>query len=421
MSSLLKAAVLGIVQGITEFLPVSSNAHLLIGNRLLGFDDPGVVFTTMIHLGSIFAVMWLYRQKIVRVVSTLGSDRDARNFAVAVIVAVIPLLVVGALFSKFVKQVLQGSLTIIAVAFIVGGVVMLVVERLRPDADVLDAERIPIGRAFAVGLGQTLALIPGVSRSGGTIVAAMLLGVDRPAAAEFSFFLAMPTMAAAFAHDLIDARHELGAARVEEIAVGFVMAFVASALVVRPFLEYVRRHGFAPFAWYRIGLGVVMLIAIYAMAAAYLRCRLLRHRAAVRRRRCAHLYLPRRRRRDDAALRPPDRAAHSRPRHAVDGDRDRGGRRGRAQRDRPPCAGARRGVAAEDPGVQDDLLAGEAAARGVRPGQRSELQARGDGRGSAPRLRARISDARVHGRSRQRRSEERRVGKECRTRWLAET
>jgi len=268
MSPLLKAAILGIVQGITEFLPVSSTAHLLIGNRLLGFDDPGGVFTTMIQLGSIFAVMWLYRQKIVRIVSSLGADPDARNFAIAVIVAVIPLLVVGALFSKFVKQVLQGSLTIIAVAFIVGGVVMLVVERLRPHADVLDAERIPIGRAFLVGLGQTLALIPGVSRSGGTIVAAMLLRVDRPAAAEFSFFLAMPTMMAAFAHDLVDARHELGAARVEEIAVGFVMAFIASALVVRPFLAYARRNGFAPFAWYRIGLGLVMLIAIYAMAAA---------------------------------------------------------------------------------------------------------------------------------------------------------
>src|SRR5207247_5454091 len=136
-----------------------------------------------------------------------------------------------------------------------------IVERFRPQPDVVDAERMSIGRAFAVGLGQTLALIPGVSRSGGTIVAAMLLRVDRPAAAEFSFFLAMPTMAAAFAHDLWDARHNLGAARVEEIAVGFVMAFIASALVVRPFLTYVRSHGFAPFAWYRIVAGVALLAA----------------------------------------------------------------------------------------------------------------------------------------------------------------
>jgi len=268
MPSLLKAAILGIVQGITEFLPVSSTAHLLIGARLLHFDDPGNVFTTMIQLGSIFAVMWLYRAKIIRVVVNLGADRDARNFAIAVIVAVLPLLAAGALFSKFVHQVLQGSLTIIAVAFIAGGIVMLIVERLRPVPDVLDAERMPIGRAFVVGLGQTLALVPGVSRSGGTIVAAMLLRVDRPAAAEFSFFLAMPTMMAAFAKDLLDARHELGTSRIAEIAVGFVMAFIASALVVRPFLEYVRRNGFAPFAWYRIVLGVALLIAIYALAAA---------------------------------------------------------------------------------------------------------------------------------------------------------
>src|SRR6476660_6357222 len=131
MPTLVKAAILGVVQGVTEFLPVSSTAHLLIGARLLGYDDPGGVFTTLIQLGSIFAVMWLYREKIVRVVSSLGADRDARNLAIAVIVAVIPLLVAGALFSKFVKRVLQGSFTIIALAFIVGGIIILIVERLR--------------------------------------------------------------------------------------------------------------------------------------------------------------------------------------------------------------------------------------------------------------------------------------------------
>jgi len=263
MPTLLKAAILGVIQGVTEFLPVSSTAHLLIGSRLLGYDDPGGVFTVMIQLGSIFAVMWLYREKIVKVVAGLPSDPDARHFASAVIIATIPLLVAGALFSKFVKQVLYASFGVIGTAFVAGGIVMLIVERFRPRADVVDAERIPVGRAFTVGLGQTLALIPGVSRSGGTIVAAMLLRIDRPAAAEFSFFLAMPTMAAAFAHDLLEARHSLGAARVEEIAVGFVMAFIASALVVRPFLTYVRGHGFAPFAWYRIVAGAALLAATF--------------------------------------------------------------------------------------------------------------------------------------------------------------
>ena len=263
MPTLAKAALLGVIQGLTEFLPVSSTAHLLIGSRLLAYDDPGGVFTVMIQLGSIFAVMWLYREKIVKVVAGLPSDPDARHFAAAVILATIPLLVAGALFSKFVKQVLYASFGVIGTAFIAGGIVMLIVERFRPHPDVVDAERIPVGRAFTVGLGQTLALIPGVSRSGGTIVAAMLLRIDRPAAAEFSFFLAMPTMAAAFAHDLLEARHDLGAARAEEIAVGFVMAFIASALVVRPFLTYVRGHGFAPFAWYRIVAGAALLVATF--------------------------------------------------------------------------------------------------------------------------------------------------------------
>jgi undecaprenyl-diphosphatase len=268
LPTLAKAALLGIVQGVTEFLPVSSTAHLLIGGRLVEYDDPGGVFTVMIQLGSIFAVMWLYREKIIRVVTTLGSDGEARQFAIAIVVATVPALVAGALFSKFVKSVLYGSFAVIACAFIIGGIVILIVERVRPAPDIVDAERIPVGRALAVGCGQALALVPGVSRSGGTIVAAMLLRIDRAAAAEFSFFLAMPTMAAAFAHDLLEVRHNLGSARAEEIAVGFVMAFISSAAVIRPFLGYVRRNGFGPFAWYRIALGAFMLVYLYGMAAA---------------------------------------------------------------------------------------------------------------------------------------------------------
>ncbi|HEX7139239.1 MAG TPA: undecaprenyl-diphosphate phosphatase, partial [Vicinamibacterales bacterium] len=146
-------------------------------------------------------------------------------------------------------------------AFIIGGIVMLVAERLRPPPDVFDVDTLPMGRAVVVGAFQALAVVPGVSRSGGTIVAAMLMKVDRAAAAEFTFFLAMPAMAAAFAHDLVGARHELGSARGLEVAVGFVMAFVASAAVVKPFLNYVRRSGFGPFAWYRIVLGVALVMA----------------------------------------------------------------------------------------------------------------------------------------------------------------
>ena len=264
MINLLKAAALGIVQGLTEFLPVSSTAHLLIGERLIGFSDPGGVFTVMIQLGSILAVMWLYRAKILSVIAGLPSDPAARRFAIMIAVATVPALAAGLLFSKFVKSVLYGSFVVIAIAFIVGGIIMLIVERLRPAPDVMDVDSLPVGRALAIGSFQALALIPGVSRSGGTIVAAMAMRVDRAAAAEFTFFLAMPTMAAAFAHDLLEVRHDLGSARGLEIAVGFVMAFLSSALVITPFLNYVRRSGFAPFAWYRIALGIALLAATAA-------------------------------------------------------------------------------------------------------------------------------------------------------------
>jgi undecaprenyl-diphosphatase len=258
------AVILGIIQGLTEFLPISSTAHLLIGARVIHFDDPGGVFTVTIQLGSILAVMWLYRTKIVHVLTGLRSDPEARHVVLMVFVAFLPAAIAGALFSGFVKRVLYATPAVIAWSFIIGGVVMLLVERFRPEPVVRDADHTSLARALGIGLCQTLALIPGVSRSGATIVGAMLLGLDRPAAAEFSFFLAMPTMTAAFAHDLFEARHSLASGRVEEIAVGFVMAFIAALLVIKPFLAVVRRSGFAPFAWYRIAAGVLLLAALAA-------------------------------------------------------------------------------------------------------------------------------------------------------------
>ena len=256
------AALLGILQGLTEFLPISSTAHLLVAADLIGYEDPGGAFTVMIQLGSILAVMWLYRAKILAVVTGLPSDRDARRFAAAVLVGFAPALAAGALLAGFVKRVLYNSFGVIAIAFIAGGVIMLLVERLRPAPAVAEADRTPVGRAFGVGVCQTLALIPGVSRSGATIVGGMLAGLDRRAAAEFSFFLAMPTMIAAFVHDLWEFRGHFAIDRAAEIAVGFVAAFVAAAFVVRPFVRFVGRAGFAPFAWYRIALGVALLAAM---------------------------------------------------------------------------------------------------------------------------------------------------------------
>jgi len=262
--TLLVAALLGIVQGLTEFLPVSSTAHLLIGARLLGYEDPGGVFTVMIQLGSILAVMWLYRSKIVRMVRGLPTDPDARRFAAMILVAFAPAILAGALLADYITSVLYDSPKVIATTFVLGGIVMLVVERYRPAPVVLDADRTPLARALGIGVCQVLALVPGVSRSGATIVGGMLMGLDRAAAAEFSFFLAMPTMMAAFVHSLLKVRHHLAPERAVEIAVGFVMAFIASALVVKPFLAVVRRAGFVPFAWYRIALGLVLFGAIAA-------------------------------------------------------------------------------------------------------------------------------------------------------------
>jgi undecaprenyl-diphosphatase len=212
----------------------------------------------------VLAVMWLYREKILRVTTGLTSDPDSRRFAVMLILAFLPAAAAGVLLAKFVKSVLYEEPRVFAIAFIVGGIVMLVVERFRPQPRVFEADQTPAPQAFGIGLFQMLALIPGASRSGSTIVGGLLMGLDRAAAAEFSFFLAMPTMAGAFAHDLWEVRHDLAPERALEIAIGFVMAFLAALLVVKPFLRFVGRSGFGPFAWYRIVAGVLLLGGIAA-------------------------------------------------------------------------------------------------------------------------------------------------------------
>jgi undecaprenyl-diphosphatase len=262
--SLLDAALLGILQGLTEFLPISSTAHLLVGARLLGFDDPGGVFKIVIQFGSILAVIWLYRDKIWSVLSGLGGDPDARRFAAMILAAFLPAAVMGALLADAVTGVLYETPAVYATAFVVGGLIMLAVERARPEPSVMEADRTPLSRALAIGVCQTAALIPGVSRSGATIVGGLLAGLDRAAAAEFSFFLAMPTMAGAFVYEMWSARDLLDARRLTEISVGFVAAFVAALLVVRPFLRFVSRAGFAPFAWYRILAGLGLFAAMAA-------------------------------------------------------------------------------------------------------------------------------------------------------------
>ena len=256
------AALLGALQGLTEFLPVSSTAHLLVAGQLLGFRDPGDVFKVMIQFGSILAIVWLYRARVVAVLRAQPGDPSARRFLLAVGLALVPIALVGGLGRAFVSEVLYASAWTIAIAFIAGGMVMLALERMSLRSVVTRAEETPLSRAFGIGLCQMMAVVPGVSRSGATIIGGMLMGLNRTTAAEFSFFLAIPTMMAAFMRDLFSLRGAFLSVQTGEIAIGFLTAFIASLLVVAPFLRLVRRVGFGPFAWYRIAAGGAMLMAL---------------------------------------------------------------------------------------------------------------------------------------------------------------
>jgi undecaprenyl-diphosphatase len=259
--TLIQAILMGFIEGLTEFLPVSSTAHLVLLGQALGFVDPGGEFKIMIQLGAILAIMVVFFGKIWSTIIHLPTKAEARRFALIIVLAFLPAAVAGVLLGKTIRAMfLDGSvsaaaLQIIATVLIMGGFVMLLVERFRPPATTTDMERMPFWKAVLIGCCQAVALIPGVSRSGATIVGAMLFGVERKAAAEFSFFLAMPTMMGAFAYSLWDSRDSLDFTQIQTIGVGFVAAFLAGLVVVRLFLGIVSRYGFWPFAWYRIALG----------------------------------------------------------------------------------------------------------------------------------------------------------------------
>ena len=253
------AAFLGLVEGLTEFLPVSSTGHLILFVDLLNFQGPkGKAFEIMIQLGAVLAIMLVYAKKLIDILVTLPFDRNTQFFVAGILVAFFPAVVVGVIFSDFIKGVLF-SPWVVAVSLITGGIVMLVVEARRPVATIQTMEEMPLVTALKIGLCQCVAMIPGVSRSGATIVGAMLFGVERRAAAEFSFFLAMPTMLGAFVYSGWRSRAEIGLDDIGLIAIGFFTAFLAGLVVVRLFLGIVSRYGFAPFAYYRILLGSFVL------------------------------------------------------------------------------------------------------------------------------------------------------------------
>lgn len=261
-STTLVAAFLGLLEGLTEFIPVSSTGHLLLAGHFLGFESAGRAFEVVIQLGAVLAILTIYAGRLWAVFSAAPNDPQARRFILSVLLAFLPAVVIGVMAHGFIKTVLFETPMLIAIMLILGGIVLLVVERFAPEPRHDDAMRLPISVAVKIGFIQCLAMIPGTSRSGSTIVGALLLGVGKRAAAEFSFFLSMPTMAGAFAYDLYKNRDVLDASAMGEIAVGFVMAFISAVFVVRWLLDYVSKHGFALFGWWRIVVGGVALVAL---------------------------------------------------------------------------------------------------------------------------------------------------------------
>jgi undecaprenyl-diphosphatase len=277
---LIKALFLGLIEGFTEFVPVSSTAHLLLVGDWIGFDSGGnKVFEVVIQLGSIMAVMWVFRQRLFQLVGgTLRNDRKEVLFARNLIVAFLPAAVIGALAIKYIKQVFHHP-GVFVITLVVGGLIMLWVERkphyashAAPADDTVAAQHVSARtldeiswkQALLVGFAQCLAMVPGTSRSGATIIGGMMTGIGRKAATEFSFFLAIPTMLAATVYDLYKNGASLTGQESVAIVIGFCAAFVSALVLVRMVLKFVSNHTYRPFAWYRIALGAVVLIWLMA-------------------------------------------------------------------------------------------------------------------------------------------------------------
>jgi len=262
LGDMFEALLLGLVEGLTEFIPVSSTAHILLLGHFLGFESTGRTFEVLIQLGAVLAILTVYFERFLRVAKLLPSNAGARRFVIGIVVAFLPAAVIGALAHGFIKSVLFESPALICVTLILGGIVLLFVDKVVPEPRYNNAMGLPLLVALKIGFFQCLAMIPGMSRSGSTIVGAMLLGVDKRAAAEFSFFLALPTMLGAFTYDLYKNRNALSMDDGMLIAIGFVAAFCAAVLVVRSLLDFVSRHGYTPFGWWRIGVGIAGLVGL---------------------------------------------------------------------------------------------------------------------------------------------------------------
>ena len=257
-----EALALGVLEGLTEFIPVSSTGHLLLAGHFLGFESTGKAFEVLIQLGAVLAVLAGYFTRLWTIALHLPSDWRARRFVIGVLVAFLPAAIVGALAHDYIEGVLFETPKLICIMLIIGGIVLFWVDRMTLAPKYNGILELPLPVCLGIGLFQCLALIPGTSRSGATIVGAMLLGASKRASAEFSFFLAMPTMFGAFVFDLYKNRDALSSADVPVIATGFIAAFIVAVIVVRYLVDFVSRHGFAVFAWWRLIVGAVGLAAL---------------------------------------------------------------------------------------------------------------------------------------------------------------
>lgn len=264
---LIKAAVLGIVEGLTEYLPVSSTGHLLLIEHLFGWGDDafGKSFAVLIQLGAILALLSIYFGRLLGLARAMFTQWEAARFVIGVLLAFLPAAIVGALAYRAIKLYLF-DIRVVCVSLVLGGFVLLWVDRLNLKARYHDATAFTLPMYVGIGFIQCISMIPGVSRAGATIVGAMLFGADRRSAAEFSFWLAMPTMVGAFAYEIYKSRGELAVGdNITVTAVGFVFSFVFGWIVVKTFLHYVQRHSFALFAWWRILVGGAGLFALYIL------------------------------------------------------------------------------------------------------------------------------------------------------------
>jgi undecaprenyl-diphosphatase len=258
-----KALILGVVEGLTEFLPISSTGHLILVGDLLDFnDEKGKIFEIVIQCGAILAVCWEYRGKLLSVLKNLPGSRSAQRFAMNLLVAFLPVAVLGLLFGKSIKAVLFKPVPV-AIAFIVGGLIILWAERRKHKITVEAVDDMTWRHALMIGMAQCLALIPGTSRAGSTIIGGLFFGLSRRAATEFSFFLAIPVLFAASGYELFKNRALFSSGDVGIFGVGFAAAFVSAFFSVRWLLRYISRHDFTAFAWYRIAFGIVVLVTAY--------------------------------------------------------------------------------------------------------------------------------------------------------------